>query len=129
MRNRGIIVIFALLSILPAALPGQEAPESPNREQAIERLQKIKDRLQLTPEQTEQVRPVLMEEVQKLKAVRDKSSGDQSRRSRLKMARELRGIQDSTDNKLRAILSKKQMDEMKKIREESRQQFKERMNR
>ena len=42
------------------------------------------------------------------------------------MGRELRSIQKATDEKLKKILSSKQMDEMKKIREEWRTQFRER---
>ncbi len=63
-----------------------------------------------------------------MKAVRDQYDGDESRRGRLKMARELRHIQGSTDEELKKMLSKQQMEEWKKIREEARQQLRERMD-
>jgi hypothetical protein len=44
------------------------------------------------------------------------------------MARELRDIRNSTDEKLQKILSRKQMEELKKIREELRQQRSDRAN-
>jgi hypothetical protein len=69
------------------------------------------------------MRPVLTDELQKLRAVREKYSGrDQNRRTRLQMARELRDIQDSTDEQLKKIISKEQMEELKKIRREWREQ-------
>jgi hypothetical protein len=111
--------------------PAASAPQTQTQtEQARERLQQIKDRLQLTPEQTEQVRPVFVEEIQQLKAVRDKyktDGGDQNRRTKMKMAREMRGIQQATDDKLKKVLTSQQMDEMKKIRDEWRQQMRDRM--
>src|SRR5215471_13993381 len=86
------------------------APQDPGRAQTLE-----------------QVRPILIDELQQLRAVQQKyNAGDQNRRANLRMARELRDIQSSTDDKLGKILSKKQIDEMKKIREELRQERRER---
>lgn len=128
MKTMRFLAIAALLTLSRPGV-GQEVTGQQASEQFQQRLQKIKERLELTPEQAEQIRPVLMEEIEQLKAVRDKYSGVQSRRRRLKMARELRDIRNSTDKKLKTILSKKQMDELKKIRAESREQFRERRNR
>jgi hypothetical protein len=122
MKTRRFVAIFAMLLTFSLSGAAQESAQQ-RKEQFQERLQKIKERLALTPEQVEQVRPVLTEEMQELKAVREKYSGGQSRRSRLQMGRELRDIRNSTDDKLRTILSKKQMDELKRIREESREQL------
>jgi t-SNARE complex subunit (syntaxin) len=144
--NRGVMTMaLAAATLLGAGVsfaqePAASAPPAPTQaqtqgqtqpqmEQARERLQQIKDRLQLTPEQAEQVRPVFVEEIQQLKAVRDKyksDDGDQNRRAKLKIAREMRGIQKATDDKLQKILSAQQMDEMKKLREEWRQQMRDR---
>ncbi|MCC6861183.1 MAG: hypothetical protein IT158_21625 [Bryobacterales bacterium] len=123
MTSKALIAIFGMLLAAPAATPTQEAAGTA---QAQERLQKLKERLRLTPQQVEQVRPVFQEEFEKLRAVRDKYSGERSRRGRMRMARELRDVQQAADEKLRGILSKTQMDELKKIREETRQQFRER---
>ncbi len=92
-------------------------------EQFQQRLEAARQRLQLTPDQVEQVRPIFRDEIQQLKAVRDKYAGDQNRRSRRRMAREARSIQHATEEKLKKILSKKQMDEYKKMREERKQDF------
>jgi len=64
--------------------------------------------------------------MEKLKALRESSSGGGSRRDRLKMARELKRIQDDADDQLKKVLSKEQMNELKKIREERRQQLRDR---
>jgi hypothetical protein len=42
------------------------------------------------------------------------------------MAREFRDVQNSPDEQLRKILSKTQMEELKEIRKESRQQLRDR---
>lgn len=122
-----LILILTLLSIgsIPTrAQTAQEAPAVPD--QARERLEQIKERLKLTPEQVEQARPILMEEVQKLKALRDSNPGGGSRRDRLKMAREFKRIQDDADDRLKKVLTKDQMNELKKMREERRQQMRDR---
>jgi len=106
------------------------APRQERLEQGQQRIQQIQDRLQLTPEQTEQVRPILVEEMQALKALREKSQDGGNRpRARRKMAGELRDIQKQTDEKLKKILSSKQMDDLKKLREERRKDRRERAGR
>jgi hypothetical protein len=132
------VIVFALLLIwtLPAvpASAGQEAtaqvaqpaPGAPGAaEQAGKRLEQIKTRLALTPEQVEEVRPILQDEVKKLKALRETHSGG-GRRDRRKLGRELKGIQGETDDQLKKVLSKEQMKELKKLRDEWRQQLRER---
>jgi hypothetical protein len=129
------VIVFALLTLLLFwALPtraGQEGQESQERgaragsEQARQRLEQIKERLALTPEQAEQVRPIFQEEVQKLKALRETHSGG-GRRDRRKMGRELKRIQGETDDRLKQVLSKEQMKELKTLRDEWRQQLRDR---
>lgn len=106
-----------------AQAPNAPAPNGPAvPDQARQRLEQIKERLKLTPEQLEQVRPILEDEVQKLKALRESSSGG-SRRDHRKMAREFKQIQDDADDRLKRVLSKEQMNELKKLRDERRQQL------
>jgi len=138
MKMARFVPVFVMATLLLGGSRGafaQEAPQpapqaqSAQMEQARERLQQVKDRLQLTPEQAEQVRPVFLDELQQLKALRDKHAddGDQGRRGKLKMARDMRDVQKQTDEKLQKILTKTQMEEMKKIREEWRQQLRVRL--
>lgn len=128
MKTQFFLVLSALLLML--GLPGmaQQATGQDKREQLQQRLDEIKERLALTPEQVDQIRPVLVDELQQMKAVRDQYGDSPNRRTRLKMAREVRGIQSATDDKLKTFLSKMQMDELKKIREEMREEFRQRRN-
>ncbi|QOY88479.1 hypothetical protein [Paludibaculum fermentans] len=121
-------MMMSLLALCAGALPAQQEPtaQQEKRERAQERLQQIKDRLKLTPEQSEQVRPIVTEEFQRLKEIRDKHSGDSNRRGKMKMAREMRDVQSDADSKLSKVLSKTQMDELKKMRAEWRQQMRDR---
>ncbi len=127
---KNVFAAIAILMIGAAPMRAAQEASQPHDERAGQRLAQITDRLQLTPEQVAQVQPVLADEMQKLKALRDKSdAGGQGRRGRLKLARELRDIQDKSDEQLKKILTKPQMAEMKKIREERRQQLRDRSGR
>jgi hypothetical protein len=127
-------LILLLTVLLIGSIPGpsaaaavQEQPAPAVPEQARQRLEEIKERLKLTPEQVEQVRPILVDEMQKLKALRESNDGGGAgRRDRRKMARELKRIQGDADDRLKKVLSKEQMEELKKIRDERRQQLRER---
>jgi Spy/CpxP family protein refolding chaperone len=125
MKRLVIILTLLLIGSISPRASAQEpnAPAMPD--QARQRLEQIKERLKLTPEQVEQVRPILTDEVQKLKALREANSGG-GRRDRRKMAREFKRIQDDADDQLKKVLSKEQMSELKKLRDERRQQMRER---
>lgn len=110
-----------------ASAPAQ-TPSSERVTQLQERLKQIEERLALTPEQKEQVRPILQEELQQLKALRENmQDGGGNRRQRRRALKDAREIQTEADKKLRGILSESQMAELKKIREEWRAQARERM--
>ena len=135
---KDLIVGVALLMICaaPARAAAQEqTPAPPKVEQAQTdqvraRLEQFVERLKLTPEQIERVRPVLVEEAQQLKALREKAgNAGEGRRAKLKLARELRAIQDRVDDELKKVLSKEQMNELKKIRDERREQLRDRAGR
>lgn len=78
---KDLIVAVALLTVCAAPIraasqehtPAPPKSEQAQAEQARERLERFKERLKLTPEQIERVRPVLVEEAQQLKALREKA--------------------------------------------------------
>lgn len=118
------LTVLMLLAVLASpAAARQETPQRP--EDAQQRLEQLKERLALTPEQVEEVRPLLADEAKRLRALRAKheGTGGQSRRDRRNMAKELRDIQADTNAKLKKVLSKRQMDELAKLREEWRREF------
>jgi hypothetical protein len=128
MKLRIATFAFMFLTLAPAF--ATQTGTSDQTEEFRERLQEIRERLALAPDQEERVRPVLMEEMQKLKALREKYGNEsQNRRTTVKMARELKEIRSAADDQLKQILTKRQMDELKKIREERRDELKSRSGR
>jgi hypothetical protein len=121
-----IIVRSTLLVVLcSVALMAQN---NQNQELVRQRLEEIKTRLNLTPAQVEQVRPILVDEVQQLRAVQEKYAKDQSAGYRLRMLRDLREVLNKTDEKYAKVLSKQQLEELKKIRQEWIEERRERGN-
>jgi len=124
---RNVIAAIAMVILAATSSGAAQNAGQTQGERADQRLAQMKDRLQLTPEQVEQVQPILADEMQKLKNLRDQyEGGEQNRRGRLKLAREARDIQAKSDEQLKKILSKPQMEELKKLREERRQQLRDR---
>ena len=75
-RMKRLVAVVALVLIsAPPVIAGQDtSPDMQQAEQQVQqRLQEIKERLELTPEQIEKIRPLLTEEIQKLRALREKS--------------------------------------------------------
>lgn len=89
--------------------------------QQAERIEELKTRLNLSPEQVEKIQPILVEQAAKVKEIRDKHAGETSRRSKLGMARELRTVQDEMQKRIEPLLTKEQRTEWKKIREERKE--------
>jgi Spy/CpxP family protein refolding chaperone len=120
------VATMALALLLTAFVPvfaSQDAP-APRQAEVQQWIDDVKERLALTPEQLDQIRPVLEDELGRLKALREKyGDGGQSRRERRAMAREFRQIRQSADERLRGILTKEQMNELQKIREERREKL------
>lgn len=124
MRTKLAAMMLALALVSPTA--AQQKPQEPS-DRVQQRLEEVKARLELTPEQMEQLRPVLADEAQKLRALRDKyADGSASRRSRRNMARELKSIRSDTDERLKRILSTQQMEQLKDLREQWREEFRDR---
>jgi hypothetical protein len=127
---RNVIAAIAIVILAATSSAAAQNAGQTQGERIEQRLAQMKERLQLTPEQVEQVKPILADEMQALKNLRDQyDGGGQSRRGRLKLARQARDIQSKSDERLKKILSKSQMDELKKIREELRQQLRSRSGR
>ena len=117
-------ILAVLLAATFPALAGQPECDPRQSERVLQRFQQVEDRLSLTPEQAEQVRPLLAGVLLSMKAVRDDYGVEnQSRRSRRRMARELRAIRSHGDARLKLILSRAQMEELRAIRREWRDEI------
>jgi Spy/CpxP family protein refolding chaperone len=116
----------ALLAPLPAVSQSQPEPSADRQTFREERIEDWKARLQLTDEQVAQLRPILEEQAVKLREIRVKYEGKESRRDRRRMLRELRSLQESTQKKIEPILTKPQREEWKKMRQERRDELRDR---
>jgi hypothetical protein len=115
--------LAGIVAILLATTLSARADQPGRDPQELERVQKmfheVEDRLALTPQQAEQVRPVVTGMLEIMRAVRDDySAGDHSRGNRRRMERELRGIRAHADERLKLFLSRAQMEKLKAIRRE-----------
>jgi hypothetical protein len=118
-------MLVGVMLLLPAPRGWCEAPAAdPASFQTA--IAEAKERLKLTPEQEAQLKPLIEERAAKLKAIRDKHAGDDSRRARRDMYREARPVADEYQEKVRAILNDEQEAEWEKMRAEAREQLKER---
>ncbi len=115
--------LLSLAFIITVALTAQEnmGTEGKNAE-AMQKLEKMSAALQLTPAQKQQVRPILMEEAPKLKALKsDTSLGP------MQKAMKMHQIADDTDAKLKPILNPQQYQTWEQMRAQERQQMMQKM--
>jgi hypothetical protein len=89
-----------------------------NMSEAAAKLEKMAAALQLTPAQKQQIRPILVEEAPKLKALKSDTSLPP-----LQKAMKMRQITEATDAKLQPILSPGQYQKLQQMQTEERQQM------
>lgn len=114
------LALGALLTVAPTSL-AQEKPAAPpasrpaqgQRPGQADQLKQLKEQLKLTDAQVEKLRPILKEQADKLRALRDDTS--LSQQDRRKKVQEIR---EATTPKINAILTKEQSDQWEKIRQE-----------
>ncbi|HNR11736.1 MAG TPA: hypothetical protein PKM59_00310 [Thermodesulfobacteriota bacterium] len=87
--------------------------------------QKFQERLQLSDEQMEQLRPIISEDMAKRKAILQKYQGHGQQGYR-PMRGELDSLNADTEGKMSQILSAEQMEEYKKLRQEQVERMRER---
>ncbi len=92
-------LLVALLPFVPGALSGQDAPPATGGEQAARQarspeervdrmLQRMTESLNLSEEQREKIRPILLDQAQQLRALReDKSLSPEDRRAKARALR------------------------------------------
>ena len=122
-----VIVALALLVGAPSSAAEAE-PSKEQRQQAAElKIEELKERLKLTPEQEQRLAPLVQDRNAKLKALRERSGEAPSRRERRAMLKEARGIQENFIEQVEPILTKEQLKEWEAIRAELRETARERM--
>ena len=93
-----------------------------NMSEAAAKLEKMATALQLTPAQKQQIRPILMEEAPKLKALKSDTSLPP-----MQKAMKMRQISEATDAKLQPILTPEQYQKWQQMRAQERQQMMQKM--
>ncbi len=122
-NRRDLLALLAAGVLVAAARPAIAADAlSP---EAAQRLAEAKARLNLTPEQEAQLRPLVEERNQKLKAIRDRHAGDTSRSAKRAMFQEAKPVQADYEAKVRAILTDEQEKEWEAMRKEAMQRMRE----
>ena len=111
-------VIVSLLT--PIAVAGEMS-----KDDVQARLAAMKEKLKLTPDQEEKIKPLLQAQAEKLKGIHDKylnKTDDASKKAKMD---EVRAAKRDLHDKLGGILSKEQMADWEKMRDESAQKMKE----
>jgi hypothetical protein len=117
------VAVLVLIAASGGAAAAQQAALDPAALQAA--LEDARSRLRLTSEQEAQLKPLLQERNQALKAIRDKYAGDDSRRARRAMFREAQPVVENYQARVRTILDDTQYAEWEKMRAEARERLKE----
>jgi protein CpxP len=117
-----LVVVLAALAIV-AGMVGVSIPAAAQgtAQDAVKAtLQKISEALNLTDDQKEKLRPILQEEVDKMKAVRDDTSltPDQKKAK-------LREIHEAYRPKVNDVLTPEQQAKWQKMKEEAKEKMKE----
>jgi LAS superfamily LD-carboxypeptidase LdcB len=113
------------ISLACAAWTAQAHDRWPDPETAKARMEEAAQRLQLTPEQSSRLKPVIEEHVSQLKAVRDKYPAEPSRQSKREMFQEMHTLRQDYETKVREILTDEQEQEWAKMRDEARARMRE----
>jgi hypothetical protein len=96
-----------------------DSARSATREQATRELKILADSLNLTQEQRDHVRPILMAHATQMKMIRDKYTGKQpTPENRDAMKKDILALRDVTDGKLARVLTPDQMTKFKAWRDE-----------
>lgn len=120
-------LLFALIALAGITLPAIAAEPTDAQQQALEtKIQELRARLALTPEQEQKIAPLLEARNQKLRDLRAKYGDDASRRDKLAMLREGKAIQKDFDAQLEPILTEEQLKEWQQFRDETRAAARER---
>ena len=121
------VLKFLIACALACSLPlwAQESPAADRSGQVSERIEQLKARLKLTPEEVDKLKPIVQEEVKEMRSVRDRMGADTSRRGKATMLREMQAVQKKYEPQIGAVLTPEQKQEWKQIKEERKQKLQE----
>lgn len=107
--------------------PSGRAQQFPSREQAEEMLRQqvveMRERLELTPEQEQQIRPILQDSAKRTRELREQLRAQGPSRETIDAMREkMRKLRTETRQRLEQVLTEEQMQEYDKMQAEWRDQ-------
>ena len=97
---------------------GMAAGASGEKQQAMAKLEQMSAALQLTPQQKQQMMPIMMEEAQKMKAIKTNTS-----LGPMQKAMQMRQLGEDMDAKVKPILSPEQYQKFEQMRQQEREQM------
>ena len=97
---------------------GASGGAGPNKEEMMAKLQHMSQELQLTPQQKQQIFPILKQEAPKLEEIKSNTS-----LGPMQKAMQLKQISNATDSKIMPILNPQQQQKYQAMREQERQQM------
>ena len=116
-----------VLLIACAAFPSA-ATASPTAEEREQRMAQIVERLDLTDEQREQVRPIMKNSAKQRRAILDKhgvgpGQPKPDRQTKRAIYNDMQPVRAETEQQLATVLSDEQMEEFRQIRQELRDEW------
>jgi len=116
-QAKALVWLTAIMIVLPLVAQAQGAA-SPDKQEAIAKLEKMSAELNLTPQQKKQMLPILMEEAPKMKAIKANTSLPP-----LQKVMQIRQVGSEMDAKVKPILSPGQFQKYEQIRAQEREQM------
>jgi Spy/CpxP family protein refolding chaperone len=119
----GALAMGLAAASIPARAQDQDTQSSGARQMRSpdEVVQKLGEKLNLTDDQKEQIKPIIADRQQKLQALRSDSSG-----RRRQKARQAKSILEDSDKKIKAILTPDQQKQYAEMEQQMKEQMKER---
>ena len=112
------VTLFVILLAVMAGAPMVSAQEPASKEEAVAKLQKMATELQLTDDQKAQIKPILMEEAPKIKALKEAPSMPQ-----MQKMMQMKKLADGVDAKMKPILTPEQYQKFQQMRMQQRDQM------
>lgn len=112
-----LLLCILALQLCAQFAVAQEAP-SPEKQEAIAKIEKMSAELQLTPQQKKQMMPIMMEEAKKMKAIKTNTS-----LGPLEKVMQLKQVGTDMDAKVQPILNPQQYQKFEQIRQQEREQM------
>ena len=113
MRSQLLKTAIICLLVAAPALAQQPTESKTPEQKASKRLERLKSQLNLTPEQTAALQPILEQEMAELRAIKEKHPSDTSA-----MQKEMKTVREKYEGQIAAVLTPEQQGEWQKIKEQ-----------